>query len=201
MDCVFRDGGGRRWSLCLRLSDQGLEGLSDCDLEAMALCPHRSTRGGPPSPRPPCGCDDGHGSFRAALLCSALADAERIIAGEDIPFPPLTPRLRHSLWPKLRAMVLERDGGRCSCCGADLSPRPGWLVEVHHVLPRSMGGGDDPRNLKTLCSDCHRPRTEILMRSMAPRGAEERAEAELRRKFRRGRGMLAALIDEGQGPV
>ena len=197
MECVFRDGGGRRWALCLRLLDQGRELIADCDMRSLPYCPQRREDGGTPALMEGCSCGGGHGSVRAALLCEARSAAERIIAGEDVPFPPLTPRLRMSLWPKLRAMVLERDGGRCSCCGADLSPRPGWLVEVHHVVPRRLGGSEDPRNLKTLCSDCHRPRTELLMRSIAPSGAEERTEAELRRKFRGGRDILASLIADG----
>ena len=28
-------------------------------------------------------------------------------------------------------------------------------LEAHHILPRHLGGSDHPRNLMTLCRDCH----------------------------------------------
>ncbi len=51
-------------------------------------------------------------------------------------------------WPKVRAAVLARDGGRCTRCGAP-------AAEVHHLTPRAEGGTDDPANLTSLCGDCH----------------------------------------------
>lgn len=57
-----------------------------------------------------------------------------------------------------------RDGGRCTMCGAE------WPLEVHHVLPRHLGGADSPRNLRTLCRRCH----DMAHRS----GAAERAMAD-----------------------
>lgn len=47
----------------------------------------------------------------------------------------------------------------CQCCGLDndlaqaLYGRP---LEIHHIQPRREGGSDDPSNLTTLCSPCHR---------------------------------------------
>lgn len=49
-------------------------------------------------------------------------------------------------------------------CGAE------WPLEVHHVLPRHLGGADSPRNLRTLCRRCH----DMAHRS----GAAERAMAD-----------------------
>lgn len=67
-------------------------------------------------------------------------------------------------WPCVRACIVERDGGRCTMCGAE------WPLEVHHVLPRHLGGADSPRNLRTLCRRCH----DMAHRS----GAAERAMAD-----------------------
>lgn len=51
---------------------------------------------------------------------------------------------------ELRAAIRERDGHRCRWCGA----RGG--LEVHHILYRSQGGGNEGWNLITLCGACHR---------------------------------------------
>jgi len=45
-------------------------------------------------------------------------------------------------------MVAERDDRQCQLCGRPAS-------DVHHILFRSHGGSDDPRNLICLCRDCH----------------------------------------------
>jgi 5-methylcytosine-specific restriction endonuclease McrA len=50
-------------------------------------------------------------------------------------------------WRRLRFAVLRRDHFRCPCGAV--------AVEVDHVLPREVGGRDDPDNLRSLCSRCH----------------------------------------------
>lgn len=59
---------------------------------------------------------------------------------------------RSTIPPSIRRAVLSRDGHRCTTegCGAT------GFLEVHHVVPRSRGGGNAPQNLVTLCSACHR---------------------------------------------
>ena len=62
------------------------------------------------------------------------------------------PRARQSIPPKTRRFVLRRDHGRCRVPGC----RHAGFVDVHHIDPRSEGGGHDPENLVTLCSAHHR---------------------------------------------
>lgn len=93
-------------------------------------------------------------------------------------------------------MVLHRDSFTCTMCGQDLSSRPEWMREVHHMSPRRLGGTDDPRNLRTLCNACHQPLTEILMLKVEPRDEAGRMETELRRKFRNGRELLRSLTED-----
>jgi hypothetical protein len=50
----------------------------------------------------------------------------------------------------IRSQVLLRDHFRCQECGYYKH------LEVHHVVPRSKGGTDDPENLMTLCTRCHK---------------------------------------------
>ena len=52
----------------------------------------------------------------------------------------------------VRYEVLKRDG-RCLLCGA--TPQDERL-EVDHIKPRSMGGGNGADNLQTLCGRCNR---------------------------------------------
>jgi len=64
----------------------------------------------------------------------------------------------------IRAVVLERDGYRCCHCGWEPAKRPGSegpgsviyrALEVDHIHPRALGGGDDLPNLQTLCTLCN----------------------------------------------
>ncbi len=48
-----------------------------------------------------------------------------------------------------RERVRQRDGYRCRRCGG-VGP-----IQVHHVVKRSLGGGDDLENLESLCVPCH----------------------------------------------
>lgn len=45
--------------------------------------------------------------------------------------------------------LYERFGGKCGVCGFS------EIVEVHHILPRKMGGEDNPENLMLLCPNHH----------------------------------------------
>ena len=48
-----------------------------------------------------------------------------------------------------RKAVYRRDGFRCALCDSTK------YIQIHHVIPRSRGGGNHPHNLITLCADCH----------------------------------------------
>lgn len=54
--------------------------------------------------------------------------------------------------PARRSEVLRRDRFRCQSPGCHHSR----FLEVHHLKPRSQGGGNELENLVTLCSGCHR---------------------------------------------
>lgn len=47
--------------------------------------------------------------------------------------------------------ILNRLGIKCFKCG--------WgeaSCDVHHIIPKKVGGTDDPNNLTVLCPNCHR---------------------------------------------
>jgi ATP-dependent DNA helicase RecQ len=52
----------------------------------------------------------------------------------------------------MRETVLSRDKYKCVECGI---PCTSAEADVHHLLPRSAGGSDEPSNLVTLCDGCH----------------------------------------------
>lgn len=62
---------------------------------------------------------------------------------------------------RLRHIVLERDKFRCQDCGA--SPSTGAVLEVDHTIPVSKGGTNDMSNLRTLCSDCNRGKSDRIV--------------------------------------
>lgn len=51
----------------------------------------------------------------------------------------------HGRW----AHIYELFGGKCYVCGFD------EVVEVHHIVPRAIGGKDHPENLVLLCPNHH----------------------------------------------
>jgi ATP-dependent DNA helicase RecQ len=55
-------------------------------------------------------------------------------------------------WTLVRERVLVRDNHRCVECGTSCRDAD---ADVHHLLPRSAGGKDEPSNLVTLCDGCH----------------------------------------------
>ena len=55
-------------------------------------------------------------------------------------------------WLKIRQTILHRDNYVCLCCDRKFLIKE---LTVHHVIPRSEGGADDPSNLVTLCKPCH----------------------------------------------
>jgi len=53
----------------------------------------------------------------------------------------------------LRYTVLKESGGRCALCGATRNER---VLDVDHIIPRSLGGKTEYSNLQVLCSKCNR---------------------------------------------
>jgi len=70
---------------------------------------------------------------------------------------------RKPISPKLRALVLSRDGSRCLMCGAKAGDL-GVTLEVDHVVPVADGGTDDLDNLATLCQPCNRGKSSLRLR-------------------------------------
>ena len=98
-------------------------------------------------------CDQAwqHGGGRklaitATDLAIAECDAQRLGSDRE----PGT--AAQDVAPKVRRFVTLRDGNRCKVPGC----RAARHIDVHHIVPRHLGGGHEPENLTLLCSGHHR---------------------------------------------
>ncbi len=70
-------------------------------------------------------------------------------------------------WWRLREAIVKRDDFICQDCGRKVNPpeqnQGNNDFEIHHIIPKSVGGSDHPLNLKTLCVHCHRKQTNYLL--------------------------------------
>ncbi|MBW4627227.1 MAG: HNH endonuclease [Brasilonema octagenarum HA4186-MV1] len=66
-------------------------------------------------------------------------------------------RGEHPLVPKRIAKLLKRQQGKCAHCG--LYFREDDLIEVDHIIPKSLGGKDRYDNLQALHRHCHDSKT------------------------------------------
>lgn len=80
-------------------------------------------------------------------------------------------------WRSIRESVLRRDNFKCVECGMQCNRAE---ADVHHLLPRSAGGSNEPSNLVTLCDGCHAAHHPKLAAGLA-RSAIERWAVRLAR--------------------
>lgn len=60
-------------------------------------------------------------------------------------------------WKLRKYVVRKRDGLKCKKCGKDLDNMyPEDCGEVHHIIPLSMNGTNEIKNLVLVCHECHK---------------------------------------------
>lgn len=75
--------------------------------------------------------------------------------------PKPQPAFAREISKETRAYVLDRNGFTCQMCGAvagephPYDPSRKTRLHIGHVIDKSMGGTDDPSNLRALCSVCN----------------------------------------------
>ena len=75
--------------------------------------------------------------------------------------PTPKPAFARNISKETRAFVLDRNGFTCQMCGAVAGePHPydssrKTRLHIGHIIDTSMGGTDDPANLRALCSVCN----------------------------------------------
>ena len=71
------------------------------------------------------------------------------------------PAFERHVSKETRALVLDRNGFTCQMCGAvagephPANPAQKTRLHIGHVIDKSMGGSDDPSNLRATCSICN----------------------------------------------
>jgi hypothetical protein len=128
--------------------------------------------------------------------------------------PKPIPAFERGISKETRAFVLDRNGFTCQMCGAaagephPFDPSRKTRLQIGHIIDKSMGGGDDPTNLRALCSVCNegarnltldRPSLQkLLIQVRRATGADQvKVLSWLIRKFpRQASGMLAETIKE-----
>jgi len=84
------------------------------------------------------------------ILNARKTSIERMIFDDGNVATITAERCDPETWNRIRQHVLQRDSYTCQGCAAACT-----VLNVHHIVPLSRGGSDDPSNLHTLCNDCH----------------------------------------------
>ncbi len=75
--------------------------------------------------------------------------------------PKPAPAFQRGISKETRAFVLDRNGFTCQMCGAvageahPYDPARKTRLHIGHILDKSLGGSDEPSNLRALCSVCN----------------------------------------------
>lgn len=79
------------------------------------------------------------------------------------------PAFERGISKETRAIVLDRNGFTCQMCGAvagEIHPYDaGRKTRLHlgHTIDKSMGGTDEPSNLKAICSVCNEGASNVTL--------------------------------------
>jgi hypothetical protein len=83
--------------------------------------------------------------------------------------PTPMPAFERDISKETRAYVLDRNGFTCQMCGAvagevhpyDLSRKT--RLHIGHIIDKSMGGTDEPANLRAICSVCNEGASNLTL--------------------------------------
>lgn len=79
------------------------------------------------------------------------------------------PAFERGISKETRAFVLDRNGYTCQMCGAVAGePHPydtqrKTRLHIGHIIDKSLGGTDDPNNLKAICSVCNEGASNLTL--------------------------------------
>lgn len=83
--------------------------------------------------------------------------------------PDPRPAFARTISKEARAFVLDRNGFTCQMCGAvagEEHPDGGsrkTRLHIGHIIDKSLGGSDDPENLRALCSVCNEGASNLTL--------------------------------------
>jgi 5-methylcytosine-specific restriction endonuclease McrA len=79
------------------------------------------------------------------------------------------PAFERGISKEIRAYVLDRNGYTCQMCGAVAGePHPydtqrKTRLHIGHIIDKSLGGTDEPANLKAICSVCNEGASNLTL--------------------------------------
>lgn len=79
------------------------------------------------------------------------------------------PAFAREISKETRAYVLDRNGFTCQMCGAvagephPYDPSRKTRLHIGHVIDKSMGGNDEPSNLRAICSVCNEGASNVTL--------------------------------------
>jgi len=79
------------------------------------------------------------------------------------------PSFERGISKEVRAFVLDRNGFTCQMCGAAAGePHPydqnrKTRLHLGHIIDKSMGGTDEPNNLRAICSVCNEGASNLTL--------------------------------------
>lgn len=79
------------------------------------------------------------------------------------------PAFARGISKETRAFVLDRNGFTCQMCGAvagephPFDPTRRTRLHIGHVIDKTMGGSDDPTNLRAICSVCNEGASNLTL--------------------------------------
>jgi hypothetical protein len=81
----------------------------------------------------------------------------------------IKPAFERSVSKELRAFVLDRNGFTCQMCGVgagEIHPfdqHRKSRLHIGHIIDKSMGGTDEPSNLRAICSVCNEGASNLTL--------------------------------------
>jgi hypothetical protein len=81
----------------------------------------------------------------------------------------INPAFERGISKETRAFVLDRNGFTCQMCGAAAGePHPydksrKTRLHIGHIIDKSMGGKDEPYNLRAICSVCNEGASNLTL--------------------------------------
>lgn len=97
--------------------------------------------------------------------------------------PKPIPAFARGISKETRAFVLDRNGFTCQMCGAaagephPYDPTRKTRLHIGHTKDKSLGGTDDPSNLRAICSVCNEGASNITL----DRPSASKLQAQIRR--------------------
>jgi hypothetical protein len=79
------------------------------------------------------------------------------------------PAFERGISKETRAYVLDRNGFTCQMCGAAAGETHPFdktrktLLHIGHIIDKSMGGTDEPNNLRAICSVCNEGASNLTL--------------------------------------